>query len=107
MSNEEVIGANRAKYSAAAAMAEAAGILMAYKYEKSPTVAMCLSRAALDECSFHVGPSFSYELRVHPLQAVWARHLVRAIAASTEPHPFAPSGRSTRMADRWDRWVSR
>lgn len=60
------------------------------KYSRDFPVQCDLSQEPLMEAGLYVGPSFSYEIRVNPIQAPYARHLVRRLHAAIEPHPFAP-----------------
>lgn len=60
------------------------------KYDQTIAIPCDLSLTSLVEAALSLGPSFTYELRVHPMAAVWARHLIRKIGAATEDHPFAP-----------------
>lgn len=60
------------------------------RYDVKFSVDCDLSQTPLMEAALYLGPSFYYEIRVHATQAVYARHLVRSLAAASEPHPFAP-----------------
>lgn len=60
------------------------------KYEPFPCPC-CLSETSLMDAGLRLGPSFEYELHVHPMYGPWARQLVRTLGAATVRHPFAPA----------------
>lgn len=61
------------------------------KYERiTPPLSVNLSCAALAEAAVCVGPAFQYELYVSTVESLYARGLLRRIAAESVENPFAP-----------------
>jgi hypothetical protein len=49
-----------------------------------------LSRSSLEAAAQQVGPSFSYDLYVHPSELFVARNLLRSLSCDIKDNPFAP-----------------
>lgn len=61
------------------------------KYTMRPVTNCDLSQTPLEEAAPFLGPSFFYELYVHPNAAAYARRLIREWGAEHLGHPFAPA----------------
>lgn len=59
--------------------------------EYSPLPTKCsISRTSLERCALQLGPSFVYNLYVHPIRLLEARNRARECIALAINNPFAP-----------------
>jgi len=49
-----------------------------------------LSGKTLEAAACKLGPSFVYDLHIHPHNVVWVRNLVRHVMADVKENPLAP-----------------